>query len=218
MGVMNEDRFEDLLREAGREYHRPPPTPREEMWTAIVAERARRRRVARRPVWPPAWRWGLGMAAVLLAGIAIGRFLRPGQGARPIQRAATLGTVADTAGGLAYRIVAAQYLSRTEALLTGFRADSRSEHLDAQFSAQARALLGSTRLLLDSPAGHDPRLKPLLEDLELVLAQIAVLPAARDTQDVDLINQGIDQHSVLTRLRTALPSGPGIAARVQGVL
>jgi hypothetical protein len=218
MGVMNEDRFEDLLREAGRDYHRPPPVPREEMWKAIVAERARRRRGAAPRTWQSAWRWGLGMAAVLLLGIAIGRFLRPREGARPMQSVATSTAASDTGDGLAYRMVAAQYLTRTEILLTGFRADSRSGRVDAQFSAQARGLLGSTRLLLDSPAGRDPRLKRLLEDLELVLAQIALLPATRDTQDVDLINQGIDQRSVLTRLRTAIPSGPAAATRVQGAL
>jgi hypothetical protein len=211
---MNEDRFEDLLRDAARDYHQPPPTPREEMWAAIATERQRLRLEANVRVWRPAWRWGLGMAAVLLVGIAIGRFVRPG--ASPEPSAAAPPTGADA--GLAYRVVTAQYLSNTETLLTGFRADARGGQLDAQFADQARRLLGSTRLLLDSPAGRDPQLKPLLEDLELVLAQIAVLPAARDTQDVQLINQGIEQRSVLTRLRTAMPAGLAPAARVQGVI
>lgn len=209
---MNEDRFEDLLRDAGREYHRPPTTPREEMWAVIAAERQRRRPT----LWisRPVWRWGLGMAAVLLLGIAIGRFMRPGTSPQATARL----PATDVGSGLAYQVVAAQYLRRTETLLTGFRAEARGGRLDAEFASQARQLLGSTRLLLDSPAGRDPRLKPLLEDLELVLAQIAVLPAARDTQDLDLITQGIEQRSVLTRLRTAMPAGPATAARVQGVL
>jgi hypothetical protein len=213
---MNEDRFEDRLRDAARDYHQPPPTPREEMWAAIGAERERLRRKADIPAWRPAWRWGLGMAAVLLLGIAIGRSVRPGGSPAPSTAAHAM--AARTDAGLAYRVVTAQYLSSTETLLTGFRADARGGQLDAQFAAEARQLLGSTRLLLDSPAGRDPHLKPLLEDLELVLAQIAVLPAARDTQDVQLINQGIEQRSVLTRLRTAMPAGLAPAARVQGVL
>ena len=55
--------------------------------------------------------------------------------------------------------------------------------------------------------------EPLLEDLEVILAQIAVLSASRDTADVEIINQGIDQRSVLTRLQTANPAGlaPGHA-------
>lgn len=213
---MNDDRFEELLRETAGQYHHPPATPREEMWAAIVAERQRRRLHRPARAWRPAWRWGFGMAAVLLVGIAIGRFVRPGGSTAP--SAAIPGIAIDTAGGLAYRMVAAQYLIRTETLLTGFRSDARSGRVDQQFAAQARQLLGSTRLLLDSPAGRDPRLQPLLEDLELVLAQIAVLPAVRDTQDVRLITQDIEQRSVLTRLRTVMPAGPATVTRAQGVL
>lgn len=209
---MNDDRFEERLREAAPQYHRPPETPREEMWTAIVAAR-RQRRDGWRFVHSPEWRWGVGMAAVLLLGIAIGRSLRP----RSDQTPAAVATAPQT-GDVPYRIAASQYLSRTETVLAGFRADAKSGHVDAQFAQQARELLASTRLLLDSPVGQDPQLRPLLEDLELVLAQISMLPRGRDKEDVDLITQGMDQQSVLTRLRTALPSGPAAAPRPQGAL
>lgn len=212
---MNDDRFEERLREAARDYHEPPETPRDEMWDAIAAER--RRRVATRVlVLRPAWRWGLGMAAVLLVGIAIGRLLGP--------RSTVVTTTrpdipAPVGSSVAYSVAAAQYLNRTETLLTGFRADARSGRVDTLFVEQARELLTSTRLLLQSPAGQDPHLRALLEDLELVLAQIALLPGdRRDTLDVDLITQGMDQQSVLTRLRTAIPAGPASAPRTQGAL
>jgi hypothetical protein len=211
---MNDDRFEERLRDAATEYHRPPETPREEMWAAIVA--ARRQRSTRRIlVLPPAWRWGLGMAAVLLVGVAIGWWVRPETG----RLVPTTSAVATHGGAdVPYRLAAAQYFSRTETLLAGFRTDARSGRVDTLFVAQARELLTSTRLLLGSPVGHDPRLKPLLEDLELVLAQIALLSGGRDTEDVDLITQGMDQQSVLTRLRTAIPTGPAAGPRTQGVL
>jgi len=212
----DDDRFEAMVREAGKDYHRPPETPREEMWAAIEAERRRRRTAPRVIVLRPAWRWGLGMAAVLLIGIAIGRLWGP----RSTQQIGT--TLPQVEGsqpgvGVAYRLAATQYLGRTEALLAGFRADAPEGRLDPQFIAQARDLLSSTRLLLDSPAASDPHLKPLLEDLELVLAQIALLPAGREKRDVELIIQGIDQKSVLTRLRTAIPAGPA-APRAQGAI
>jgi len=211
---MSDDRFEDLLREAARDYHRPPETPREELWARIEAERRRRRAAPHVVVLRTAWRWGLGMAAVLLLGIAIGRWIRPAQQtAAPAQASNAAGARSD----LGYRLAAAQYLTRTETLLTGFRADARAGQLDSQFVAQARDLLSSTRLLLDSPAGRDARLKSLLEDLELVLAQIALLPAVRDSADVELITQGMDQSSVLTRLRTANPAGSAPVG-VQGAL
>lgn len=207
---MNDDRFEEHINEAVRNYHRPPETPRDEMWAAIEAERVRRRTAPRVVVLRPVWRWGIGMAAVLVLGIAIGRRLQP-----TADRTQTSSTAATRPGdGLAYQLAAAQVLTRAEIVLTSFRADARTGgRPDSQFLDQARDLLGSTRLLLDSPAGQDPRLKPLLEDLEVILAQIAVLSASRDTADVEIINQGIDQRSVLTRLQTANPAGlaPGHA-------
>ena len=210
---MNDDRFEDLLREAARDYHRPPETPRDEMWTVIEAERRRRRAPPQVVVLRPVVRWALGMAAVLLVGIAIGRWMRP----QPMSLA-TEPVATQSGSDVAYRLVAAQYLGRTEALLAGFQADAPSGQLDPQFVSQARELLSSTRLLLDSPAGTDPQLRPLLQDLELVLAQIALLSAAQEKRDVELIIQGIDQKSVLTRLRTAIPSGPGAPPRTQGAI
>jgi len=116
-------------------------------------------------------------------------------------------------------VAAAQYLTRTEALLTGFQVESRGSVArgDGQFAAQAADLLATTRLMLDSPAAQDIRLKGLLEDLELVLAQIAQLPQGGDREDMRLINQGLDQHSVLLRLRTTLPAVP-VPLRTQGAL
>lgn len=206
---MTEDRFERLLRDAAQDYHRPPETPREDLWRRIAAAReARRRRVVVRGRW---LRWGMGIAAVLTLGIGIGRW-----SARSAPDTVTVAARGDQAA-LPYRVAAARYLSRTETLLTGFRTEARDGALDAQFSAQARDLLGTTRLMLDSPAGKDARLRDLLEDLELVLAQIAQLPSDGRNEDVRLIDQALEQRSVLLRLRTAVPAGPG-PMRAQGAL
>ena len=210
---MTDDRFDERLRQAAQDYHRPPATPREELWTRIAAARAARKRHA--IVVRSALRWGVGIAAVLALGVAIGRWSARGGDSSGAPAVAT-GT--DQTSTLAYRVAAAQYLTRTEALLTGFRAEARSPSVPAvQFSRQARDLLATTRLMLDSPAAQDTRLKGLLEDLELVLAQIAQLPSSGDREDVQSINQGLDQRSVLLRLRTANPAGPG-PVRTQGVL
>ncbi|PYO81166.1 MAG: hypothetical protein DMD65_13335 [Gemmatimonadetes bacterium] len=212
---MTEDRVDRLLQDAVQDYHRPPPTPREEMWQRIVAARAARRQ--RAIVLRPWLRWGLGIAAVLVLGFAIGRWTAGGPGPAGAPAAADAARGADRVNALAYRVAAAQYLTRTEALLTGFRAETRAGEPAAQFTAQARELLTTTRLMLDSPAARDPRLKSLLEDLELVLAQIAQLSSRGEREDVQLINQGLDQRSVLLRLQTAIPAGPG-PVRTQGAL
>jgi hypothetical protein len=217
MGLMTTERGDDGLPErlldAARDYHTPPPAPREEMWAAIAAAR-RRRRAARRIARP--LRWGLALAAALVLGIGIGRFGwlgGPPRAAAPV----ALGP-AGAAPGAPYRVAAAQYLSRTEVLLTDFRAESKRGRLTPQFLASARDLLTTTRLMLDSPAGDDPHLKALLQDLELVLAQITQLPEEPGARaELDLINQGLTQHSVLTRLRAATPPA-GAPARTQGAL
>ena len=203
-----EGQLHERLLAVAREYHAPQATPRDEMWSAIAAERQRRheRRHRGLPI-----RWGLALAAVLVLGIAIGRWTMGGRGA--IASGAT-GVPSD----VAYQVAAGQYLSRTEVLLTDFRAESRRGRVDPQFLAAARDLLTTTRLMLDSPAAKDPHLKALLEDLELVLAQITQLPTEPGRKhEMDLINQGMDQHSVLTRLRTATPAGPA-PSRTQGEL
>jgi hypothetical protein len=212
MGFMThferDDRLNDRLLDVARQYHAPLPTPREDMWSAIAAGRQRRFERRRRglPI-----RWGLALAAVLVLGVALGRWTMSGRGS--IASGPT-GVPSD----VAYQVAASQYLSRTEVLLTDFRAESRRGRLDPQFLAAARDLLTTTRLMLDSPAAKDQHLKNLLEDLELVLAQITQLPAEPGRQnEMDLINQGMDQHGVLTRLRTATPAGPP-SSRAQGAL
>jgi len=196
----DDNKFDQWLQDAAKTYNAPPgPAPREAMWAQIQVERALgARRVVVRRSWV---RWGLAAAAVLLVGIGIGR--------------GTMVPERDTTGNaLVYQLAATQYLSRTETFLTGFRADLRAGRVDA-FPGQARDLLATTRLLLDSPAADDPRMQALLEDLELVLVQISQMEAGRDRRNADLITQDMDQRNVLPKLRSAIPAGP-VPVRTQG--
>ena len=205
-------KFEQWLKDAAQSYHSPLPTPREEMWKRIEEARRNQHVIEIRP-W---MRWALAAAAVLVIGIGIGRWTAHPPGAN----APVVASADSVRSDVAYQVAAQQYLTRTEVLLTDFRAQSARGQLDPQFVAAARDLLTTTRLMLDSPAANDPRLQPLLEDLELVLAQITQLPAERGRKnEMDLINQGLNQRSVLTRLRTAtpaIPAGP-VPVRAQGV-
>src|SRR5207302_97297 len=83
-----------------------------------------------------------------------GRWTAGGPGRAGAPAAADAAGGADRVIALAYRVAAAQYLTRTEALLTGFRAETRAGEPAAQFTAQARDLLTTTRLMLDSPAAR----------------------------------------------------------------
>jgi hypothetical protein len=206
MGLMSEqdnDRFDAFLRDAARDYHTPPSTPRDEMWSAVVAgRRARSAQLVARRRW---MRWAVGVAAVLALGIAIGRVSVPQS--RPNQQLAVTSGVAGPAA--TYRAVAGDHLGRVETLLAMFQIEARSGRPGEHVSTTARNLLTTNRLLLDSPvATTDPEMRQLLEDLDLVLAQIAQLSVERGLDPSDLIVRALEDNGVLMRLRSAVPAGP----------
>jgi hypothetical protein len=123
-------------------------------------------------------------------------------------RSTSPGGALDQFGPNAYQVATIQHLADAEALLTSFRIESRSQKMDASLSTWARDLLSSTRLLLDSPAADDPRRVRLLQDLELVLAQIVQLSPDGAARERELIEGAIRDGHVMTRLRTAIPAGP----------
>lgn len=157
----------------------------------------------------------LRMAAVLLVGVAIGRASmgptgadiarapRPTAGAdapRADAGAAPLVAVARSADEAA----ATEYLARIELLLAGLPAELEARRADPAYQRRADALLLQTRLLLDSPVAADPTLRSLLDDVEIVLAQVVRLDAARDPMDIDFLHQALEQRDVLPRLRDAV--------------
>jgi hypothetical protein len=238
-----DDRFNDLLRDSAREYNVPPETPRDAMWERIVAERAEKAEKAEKaehkheerilPLRPlrhlrhlrhlrpfaalkaGSLRWAAGIAAVLALGIGLGRLsidTTPSvaaPGAVAIQTTPRVRTAA-------YELATTEHLSQSEAFLTLFRASLRSNAGNERLAAAtARQLLATNRLLLDSPAANDGKTRLLLQDLELVLAEIAQLSPQPRTRDLDLITEGLERGGVMSRLRTAVPSGP---STTQGAL
>ena len=108
-----------------------------------------------------------------------------------------------SAGGNAYEATTSRYLGQTAALLVALPAELRAGRADQRFVSQAGDLLSTTRLLLDSDAAANADVRRLLEDLELVLAQIARLPARRGAEELDLITQTLEDRDVVPRLRSA---------------
>jgi hypothetical protein len=224
---MLNDGFEDRLKDAARDYNVPPETPREEMWAAIQAKRADGKEAVGkeaeeeqgilpfrtfrrfRPVRP--LRLAAGIAAILALGFGLGRLTERPKPAPPTVAAVARPRVSDAG----YRVAAIEHLSQSEAFLTLFRASVRRGGNEQLASATARHLLATNRLLLDSPAAGEARTRLLLQDLELVLAEIAQLSPQPKSRDLDLINEGLEQGGVLSRLRTAVPSG---ASTTQGAL
>jgi hypothetical protein len=211
--------FDAWLRATAPALHAPGPPPRDEMWSAIErAQRTARDANAgrRRGVIPLRRQWLMPatIAATLLLGVALDRLILSRTAAAPARTAASVvghPPVSDSAVRAdLYRLAAVQTLGQAEALLTAYRAGGAppQDASNRQLGAWARDVLGSTRLLLDSPAGSDAQLRPLLDDIELVLVQIVRLSGSPlDSTDRALIDRALRDRDLLPRLRTAVPAG-----------
>ena len=109
---------------------------------------------------------------------------------------------------LAYRLAVVEHLAGTEAMLTSFRAAAKRGEVDAQITNWAKNLLTTTRLLQSSAAQDDPTMKRLLDDLELVLVQIAQYSStgAHHAEELDLIEHSIERRGVIGKLHTTIPA------------
>ncbi len=207
---MDEQELERRLNALRDTWRVPGDAPLAPMWGRIEAElfsapahRSRRPWVHRL----------LPLAAVLAVGVAIGQLapplLRRGPatalpGARSPSGPATPARPVGAGQDAPFVGVATDYLERVTALLVTLAEESRRQLPVGYSVTQAKDLLSTTRLLMDSPQARDPHLRELLDDLELVLAQIVRLPARPGAPDVQLIDQTIDQRDVLPRLRVFL--------------
>lgn len=213
-----DDELDERTREALRGYRVPPEPPLDEMWEAIEdrhfgapaialvdAARSRGGAQSRSRFRSPSW--GIlvaGIAAALVIGVGVGR----------MSRGVVVAVAPDFKEGdyswsndEPYRQATTEYLGQTVALLTSLPAAARNGQPDARFVSQAGDLLTTTRLLLDSPAAaSDPRLKNLLEDLELVLAQLSRLPSEHGKTELNLIAEALEQRDVVPRVRAAVVS------------
>lgn len=209
---MDDNRFDDVIRDLPRSFKTPPEPPFDEMWTVIEDAHfntpipiSTTPRITSRAPW-------LAAAAALVIGIGVGRYLP--SGAKPAQNEASPSAIAANLGSSssdtsavadAYRDQTNRYLGQAAALLISLPAKDANGKTDATFAVKATDLLVTTRLLIDSPAAaQDPKLHSLLEDLELVLVQIARLRSEKNMGDLDLIHQAVEQGDVLSRLNSAV--------------
>lgn len=206
---MDDKTLDQLLRDAEPTYRQAPPAPLEAMWARIehdafptvqVVPIARARRAA--PV-----RWiGIGgaIAAALLVGVFIGR-----RSATPVPAPQTALVAPPPASPAAvpstdpYQRATDELLGRTAVLLAALPQEQAAAGGEARLAQQGAQLLATTRLLLDSPVSEDARMRPLLEDLELVLVQVARLRAPHQRDDLHLIHDALNERDIVPRLRAA---------------
>jgi hypothetical protein len=215
--MMDDKRIDDVLRDLPRNYNTPAEPPLDEMWTVIEdahfnapASISSTRGTMSRGSMTSRAPW-LAAAAALVIGIGVGRYLP--RGAQPAENAASPALAVNSttqasdtsAVADAYRDQTNRYLGQAAALLISLPTKDANGKTDAAFAYKASDLLVTTRLLIDSPAAaEDPKLHSLLEDLELVLVQIARLRGEKNRGDLDLIHQAVEQGDVLSRLNSAV--------------
>ncbi len=210
---MTDERFDELMRDAAKTYHRPPDAPLDEMWMEIEQRRndgtVERSNGGTRTRWNAIKPW-MALAATLVIGVAIGRASTRSASSFGVRKLpARVATTAspsprlDSALSSPYEAETSKYLGQTTALLIALPSEVKAGRADDQFLARAGDLLTTTRLLLDSPAANDQSMRALFEDLELVLAQVVRLQNNHSRTELDLVNQALEQHDVIPRLRTA---------------
>lgn len=209
---MSEDRLDKIIDTAADHYNVPPVNPPfEQMWTAIEAEafapKVQSIAPAPRTSSSLATNPWLRMAAVLVLGVAIGRYSMPAKA--PVVEPTTA-AVAPSPANLeaSYQLSAERYLGQTVTLVAGLPKQLQSGRIDSAYVARASESLTQLRLLMDSPAANDPRLRALFEDLELVLVQVVQMPAKGSAIDAKLIRQAMREKDVMPRLVDAVAETP----------
>ena len=103
--------------------------------------------------------------------------------------------------------VTARHLGRAATLLTAFRTDRRTPESQQDLAQWARELLVDTRMFLGLSDFSSPIEQVLLEDLELVLIQIAGLGPGAPAFEWALARESMERRSTLMRLRAVSAEG-----------
>lgn len=201
------------INKMARTHNPPPEVPRDRMWEKIDAARAERRGVLqpdftakRRPVFR-IMRLAAGIAAILVLGVFIGRVTQTATGPTPGANPAPVAVLDEKTvdPGLRkdiYNLAARDLFSRADYLLTDFKVRSCGKNDMSEVPDWAGGMLIQTRLLMDTSVAEDPEMSNLLEELELVLAQIVGLSRNNCARDMAWIRQGLQERSTIDRLRT----------------
>jgi hypothetical protein len=209
--VPDNEKFEQFLQREVKDYNSPvTPPPADAIWSQIEQDVAaaidpvRVRRLNTRRTWITV---GVGLAAALVIGVALGRWTADEKTTQVATAPKAMTTEDDSARMAAHAQAATmEHLAQTEIFLTAVRADLKAGRTDADLAARSRELLARTRLLLGASTDRSPATEELLQDLELLLAEIAALPTSRPSMDLRLLNETMRQGDVLPRIRTTLPA------------
>lgn len=198
-------------------YNVPPAAPPlDALWARMEAdiaaavaggagdELARRRGMRARTVAG----WAAALAASFVLGLGVGRMwdarTAPPDAPPVAVQPAPPQTVPSVEAGGVFHTAAARHFATSVRHLAAAEAELRRGQVPADVDRWAAGLLLETRILLQGPAGEDPRLSPLLRDLEAALAELSALTPAAEEADAALTGRTLDRTRVVARLRQAV--------------
>ena len=218
----NDHKLDELLADAAHTYRVPPEPPLDAIWSRVEAQA-----FASEPARMTRFDWrrvGIAIAASLVIGVAAGRYSVQSKGVATAAVAsattgaptsitttsAAPGTAAAQAAAAPYQRATEEFLGSTALLLAALPRSGSGDRASTLLPEQATQLLTTTRLLLDSPVGANPRMKALLQDLELVLAQVARLQPRRESAELTTITQTLEARDLVPRIRSAVTDLSGL--------
>ncbi|HYR06380.1 MAG TPA: hypothetical protein VEQ60_01350, partial [Longimicrobium sp.] len=157
--------------------------------------------------------WAAALAASFVLGLGVGRTsdartavdgpVAAEAGGAPVPAGPGVAPGPSVEAGEVFHTAAARHFGASVRHLAAVEAQLRQGQVPADVDRWAAGLLLETRILLQGPAGQDPRLAPLLRDLEAALAELSALPPAAGGADAALTGRTLDRSRVVARLRAA---------------
>jgi hypothetical protein len=214
----------ELANEAVDDLDAELEVPRAMMWARI--DRERRGAAVAAPLSAPVSRLTprlrqiTAIAAVLVGGVAIGRYVVPSDTPVLVASGDSAKTAShDPTNDVAYasdpaHVAMQEHLVRTVALLAAVQTPN-ARNTQPELVQWAGDLLTTTRLLIDQPQLRDERTRRLLQDLELVLVQILqARSSAPETQRAP--QETMRETNLLTRVRAVVTASNAHEALTYG--
>ena len=200
----DDEKFDDFLRDAARDYNAPVTPRADALWAAIAPEVAQAIAPKRRSFRPLYLVVGSAIAATLVLGVAVGRWSSPRSVTPPVAMRSATPDSSPVSGHA--RAVTMEHFAEAEVFLTSVRSELKAGLPDAERAERSRDLLVRTRVLLGASQHRSPEIARLLEDLELLLAEIAAMPSSNSSLDQTLLDESMRDGNVIPRIRATLPA------------
>ena len=200
LGVLAQDPLHDVA----------PPLPASALATRVRARLHELERAAPRPAGPAWLLWSGLAAALVIAVLALprGRSLAPAPGASGTDQARVVAVPDEMLDRLERnqaRQHAARYLSEAQAVLVNVASPPHcrreGERVDVGDEARrSRELLARRPLLVEMDGEPVMSARPVLEDVDTMLREVAALPACARPRDLATIHRELERRRLLMKI------------------